>query len=96
MMVIERVKNLVVVRFTHIICGVAILPMDPPLTPPARIQVLSTTPISTKTTQKRLQLFLDDFQARNTSAQGGNTAVTVQLQKLADALKEERKKGKKQ
>ena len=68
--------------------------MDPPLTPPPRIQVVSTTAISTKTTQKRLQVFLDDFQARSTSAQGGNTAVTVQLQKLADALKEERAKKK--
>ena len=72
--------------------------MDPPLTPPARIQVVSTTPISIKTTQHRLQGFLDNFQARSTSAQGGNTAVTVQLQKLMDALKEERvkNKGKKQ
>jgi hypothetical protein len=68
--------------------------MDPPLTPPPRIQVISTTPISTKLTQERLETFLRDFQARNTSAQGGNTAVTVQLQKLMDALKEERAKKK--
>jgi hypothetical protein len=69
--------------------------MDPPLTPPPRIQVTSTTPISTKTTQESLKHFLDAFQARSTSAQGGNTAVTVQLQKLMDALKEEQVKNKK-
>lgn len=69
--------------------------MDRPLTPPPRVRVISTIPISTKTTQKRLETFLDDFQARSTSAQGGNTAVTVQLQKLVDALKEERVKKRK-
>jgi exopolysaccharide biosynthesis protein len=64
--------------------------MDNRLTPPHRIQIMSVIPISTKTTRKRLKAFLDDFQARSTSAQGGNTAVTVQLQKLMDVLKEER------
>ena len=69
--------------------------MDRPLTPPPRVQVISTIQISTKTTQKHLETFLDDFQARSTSSQGGNTAVTVQLQKLVDALKEERVKKRK-
>lgn len=69
--------------------------MDRPLTPPPRIQVISTISTSTKTTLKLLETFLDDFQARSTSAQGGNTAVTVQLQKLVDALKEERVKKRK-
>ena len=65
--------------------------MDPPLAPPVRIQAISSTPITTKAVRKSVEIFLDDFQSRTTSAQGGNTAVTVQLQKLANALKEERK-----
>ncbi|KAF9483058.1 hypothetical protein BDN70DRAFT_874300 [Pholiota conissans] len=68
--------------------------MDPPLSPPVHIQPISSAPVTLKATQKRLEVFLEDFQARSTSAQGGNTAVTVQLQKLADALKEERKAKK--
>jgi hypothetical protein len=63
--------------------------MDPPLQPPLRIQPLSSTAISVKHTERRLEAFLDDFQARSTASQGGNTAVTVQLQKLKDALQEE-------
>ncbi|KAF9529003.1 hypothetical protein CPB83DRAFT_790910 [Crepidotus variabilis] len=65
--------------------------MDPPLAPPVRIQPISATPVSAKSVQKTLEIFLEDFQARSTAGQGGNGAVTVQLQKLADALKEERK-----
>ncbi|KDR81030.1 hypothetical protein GALMADRAFT_48401, partial [Galerina marginata CBS 339.88] len=68
--------------------------MDPPLAPPVRIQALSYSPITTKVAQKDIDAFLEDFQSRSTSATGGNTAVTVQLQNLADALKEERKKKK--
>ncbi|KAF8159224.1 hypothetical protein B0H34DRAFT_394411 [Crassisporium funariophilum] len=70
--------------------------MDPPLAPPVRLQALSSTPISAKQAQKNLEAFLDDFQARSTSTQGGNTAVTVQLQKLTNALKEERAQKKKE
>lgn len=74
--------------------------MDKPLSPPLRIQVISATDISEKTSRKRLAAFVDEFQSRNTSAQGGNTAITVQLQKLIDALKEgfptsKEKKGQK-
>ena len=65
--------------------------MDPPLAPPVRIQAISSMPITTKEVRKSVEKFLDDLQSRTTSAQGGNTAVTVQLQKLANALKEERK-----
>ena len=64
--------------------------MDPPLQPPLRVQQLSSSSISVKHAQRRLEAFLDDFQARSTASQEGNTAVTVQLQKLKDALKEER------
>ncbi|KJA22819.1 hypothetical protein HYPSUDRAFT_639684 [Hypholoma sublateritium FD-334 SS-4] len=66
--------------------------MDPPLSPPVHIQPFASTQITVKDTQRRLETFLEDFQARSTFAQGDNTAVTVQLQKLADALKKERKK----
>jgi hypothetical protein len=69
--------------------------MDRPLVPPVRIQAISATPISLKVAQKNMENFLDDFQARSTSAQGGNGTVTVQLRKLAVALKEERKLGRK-
>jgi len=60
------------------------------LQPPLRIQLLASSSISVKHTQRNLEAFLDDFQARSTVSQGGNAAVTVQLQKLKDALKEER------
>jgi restriction endonuclease S subunit len=63
--------------------------MERPLSPPLRIQVISTDEIPPRTAQKRIAAFLDDFQARSTSTQEGNTAVTVQLQKLMDALKED-------
>jgi len=66
--------------------------MDPPLTPPLRIQPFKAQSISERQAQKGVQTFLENFQGRSTSAQGGNTAVTVQLQKLAMALKDERKK----
>ena len=70
--------------------------MDPPLIPSVRIQPNSSASITTKAAQKRMEVFLEDFQARTTAGQGGNTAVTVQLQKLAVALKEERKLRKKE
>ncbi|KAJ7694565.1 hypothetical protein B0H17DRAFT_931676 [Mycena rosella] len=64
--------------------------MDAPLHPPLRINARSSKPLSTKSTQKRLEVFLQDFQDRTTAAQSGHTAVTVQVQKLQDALKDER------
>ncbi|KAJ7181131.1 hypothetical protein C8R46DRAFT_1211403 [Mycena filopes] len=64
--------------------------MDAPLHPPLRISALSSTPLSNKNAQKRLEGFLQDLQDRTTASQSGHTAVTVQVQKLADALKEER------
>ena len=70
--------------------------MDPPLTPPVRIQPNSSVSITAKSAQKRMESFLDDFQDRTIASQSGNTAVTVQLQKLADALKEERKLQRKE
>lgn len=69
--------------------------MDAPLNPPARIQPFSVTPISTRSTQKRIDAFMNEFQARTTAGQGINTAVTVQLQNLRDALHEEHERRKK-
>jgi hypothetical protein len=65
--------------------------MDPPLDPPIRIHEISRMTLSTKQTIKSLNAFLDDFEARRLTSQAGNGAVTVQLKKLKDALKEERK-----
>ncbi|KAJ7074680.1 hypothetical protein C8F01DRAFT_1274211 [Mycena amicta] len=68
--------------------------MDAPLNPPLRVAALSSKPLTNKSTQKRLELFLEDFQNRSTAAQGGQPAVTVQIQKLCTALTEERAAGK--
>jgi len=68
--------------------------MDIPLHPPLRIQTLTSSPLSKKSTETSIEAFIDDFQARSTTTQGSNTAVTVQLQKLKDALRDERKKKK--
>jgi hypothetical protein len=70
--------------------------MDPPLNPPVRLQPISAIPISSRAAQKAIETFLDDVQARTTAGQGGHGAVTVQLQKLGDALKEERRAKKKE
>ena len=66
--------------------------MDPPLNPPVRIVPVSSTPLSSKATEKRLESFIEDFQIRGTASLGGTGAATVQLKKLKDALNEERKK----
>ncbi|KAL0954198.1 hypothetical protein HGRIS_005326 [Hohenbuehelia grisea] len=68
--------------------------MDVALTPPTHIQPVSGAQITAKDAQKRIERFLADYQARSLSAQGsgGDTALTVQLQKLSAALKEDSKK----
>jgi hypothetical protein len=66
--------------------------MDPPLNPPVRIVPVSSTPLSSKATEQHLESFIEDFQIRATASLGGNGAATVQLKKLKEALKEERKK----
>jgi len=68
------------------------LAMDIPLYPPVRIQTIRSSPLSKKRAEKCIEAFIDDFQARSTTAQGSSTVVTVQLQKLRDALRDERKK----
>ncbi|KAF9263358.1 hypothetical protein L218DRAFT_865505 [Marasmius fiardii PR-910] len=67
--------------------------MDLPLNPPIRIQPIEEHSVSSKTTEKLLDVFLDDFHARTSTAQGGNTTVSVQLQKLKDALAAENTGG---
>jgi CO dehydrogenase/acetyl-CoA synthase delta subunit len=46
--------------------------------------------VSSKSAVKRLENFLDDFDSRIAVGQSGNTAVTVQLGGLKDAIKEDR------
>jgi hypothetical protein len=59
-------------------------------TPPLRLQVAGFKDISSKKAQARLDGFLAAFRDRCTPSQGGDTAVIVQLQKLANALHQER------
>lgn len=65
--------------------------MDAPLHPPIRLQPVSSRPINAEDTKRILGRFIDDLQERGLVAQGGNTAMTVQLQKMRDALHEEPK-----
>jgi hypothetical protein len=62
--------------------------------PPRRIAISSTKNISAKRAQSRIQTFLDDFENRNSALNGGDKTVTVQLQKLNQALLEERQRQK--
>ncbi|KAJ8077225.1 hypothetical protein PM082_001653 [Marasmius tenuissimus] len=68
--------------------------MDLPLTSPIRIQPSEERSVSSKVAENMLDAFLDDFHARTSTTQGGNTTVSVQLQKLKDALAEENSKRK--
>lgn len=63
--------------------------MDQALIPPIRILPSLSTPLSSKQAQHKIAAFLEEYQAR-----GGEGAVGVQLQKLVEAVKEERHKGK--
>ncbi|TRM57832.1 hypothetical protein BD626DRAFT_359614, partial [Schizophyllum amplum] len=61
-----------------------------PLVPPMRIQPTASTPMPAAKAAKTLDAFITAFGERSQAAEGGSTAVTVQLQKLKDALIEER------
>lgn len=65
--------------------------MDAALNPPIRLQVLKTTPASPKVTQTHIEDFLANFQSRCMigGGGGGDTAVTMRLQKLSLALRED-------
>ncbi|KAH8997094.1 hypothetical protein EDB86DRAFT_2803573 [Lactarius hatsudake] len=62
--------------------------------PPPRITTTSTKVLSTKRAQIPLQAFLDEFEDRNPPSKGGDKTVTAQLQKLNEALLEERHRQK--
>ena len=62
--------------------------------PSPRITATTSKNLSAKRAQLRIQAFLDDFENRNSSLNGGDKAVTVQLHKLNQALLEERQKQK--
>ncbi|KAF8075321.1 hypothetical protein FPV67DRAFT_1477044 [Lyophyllum atratum] len=64
--------------------------MDAPIHPPVRLQPISPKAVSARATQRILESFIDNFQTRMTASQGGSMAATVQLQKLRDALQEEK------
>jgi hypothetical protein len=58
--------------------------------PPLRFQTTSTTSISAKPVQPLLLAFLEEFKTRNAMNPTG-PSVTVQLEKLTTALKQDRK-----
>lgn len=62
--------------------------------PPPRITPTTSKTLSTKRAQTRIQSFLNDFENRNSTLNGGDKAVTVRLQKLNQALLEERQRQK--
>ncbi|KAI9429575.1 hypothetical protein H4582DRAFT_1811209 [Lactarius indigo] len=62
--------------------------------PPPNITTISTKVLSAKRAQIRLQAFLDEFENRNPPSKGGDKTVTAQLQKLNEALLEERRRQK--
>jgi hypothetical protein len=62
--------------------------------PPPRITATTSKNLSAKRTQTRIQAFLNDFENRNSTLNGGDKAVTVRLQKLNQALLEERQRQK--
>jgi hypothetical protein len=62
--------------------------------PPPRITTTTAKNISARRAQIRIQAFLDDFDDRNSALKGGDKTVTAQLQKLNQALFEERQRQK--
>ena len=62
--------------------------------PPPRITAATSKNISAKRAQSRIQAFLDDFENRNSTLKGGDKTVTIQLQKLNQALLDERQRQK--
>jgi len=68
--------------------------MDNLSDPPPRITATTSKNLSAKRAQTRIQAFLNDFENRNSTLNGGDKAVTAQLQKLNQALLEERQRQK--
>jgi plasmid maintenance system killer protein len=64
--------------------------MESTLYPPARIHTASSREIPTKTAEKNVENFLENYQSRRSVSSGVDSSFTVQLQKIAAALHEER------
>ena len=58
--------------------------------PPVRIQANASSPLSFKAAQSHVDGFLIDFRARSGPSKGGDAAITAQLHKLSESLKEQR------
>ncbi|KIK76048.1 hypothetical protein PAXRUDRAFT_171031 [Paxillus rubicundulus Ve08.2h10] len=69
--------------------------MDDIAHPPVRLQANSSTPLSLKVAQARIDEFLNDFRSRSSPSKGGDATMTAQLDKLSKALKEQRARGRK-
>jgi hypothetical protein len=64
---------------------------DVQLNPPLRIQPTASKNLSAEGTQASVSLFLDDYHERHVSARTqGDSNIIAQLQKLANALAQER------
>ncbi|KAH9839710.1 uncharacterized protein C8Q71DRAFT_460127 [Rhodofomes roseus] len=65
--------------------------MDAAITPPLRLQVVRADGISSSSTRARLQDFLVHYDdRRRLASHGGDSTIAAQLQKLTEALREER------
>jgi len=69
--------------------------MDSSAAPPPRILVQRSTPIAAENARSRLDAFLADFEVR-TATKGGDSAITMQLQKLSAALSDETRRANKE
>ncbi|KAI0640770.1 hypothetical protein C8Q79DRAFT_994772 [Trametes meyenii] len=64
--------------------------MDAALSPPLRVQPVRVQHVSQDVVQHRLDKFVHDFHARSVAKNTGESTTSAQLQKLADALAEEK------
>jgi hypothetical protein len=62
--------------------------MSDALAPPARIQPLSSKPISVAKAQTQVDAFLAEYRNRGAASGGADAAVIAQLEKLSGALTE--------
>ena len=65
--------------------------MDAAITPPLRLQVVRADGISSSSARARLQNFLAGYDdRRRLASHGGDSTIAAQLQKVTEALREER------
>jgi len=62
------------------------------LSPPLRIQVVSSKPVNPSSALTKLDAFLGDYQARRRHED--NAAIRVQMQRLFESLKDEEVQAK--